>query len=425
MKEKLEICEALAFEHVDYLCNVIGNRYVGTDGERRTASYIASKFREYGLSKVSIEGFKAPQSLPVNYELRVPSQGGRVVECYPYGFCSSTAEEGLTAPLKIADPVELKGKNFDGSIVLAAQVSPMEAIDQKSLKGLIVADMTPWPTYHSLHSAYFLGRLPPPSVSISLQDAYAIIAEGISSAYLRIVQRIQEALSRNVFAYLPGDGSDEFVILCAHFDSVPVGGCGADNAGGVAVLLELARSLASQRLKRGVLFLAFGAEEVGSIGSLCYAKRHSSELEDCLLVMNIDGGGAILGRNFLRVTGPSSLVSFASSLANRMGYPAVVGPSPGGDDTLAFNALGIPSIYNNRNHYNTHSHRDSSKLLGSEALRLQAEYSFRFVMELTKAKRLPFRREVPKPFLLQARNSLNPYVSKDGYEGSRLTNSLS
>lgn len=418
MKDRFEVSERKAFDHVDYLCNEIGERYVGTEGERRAADYIASRFKEYGLTKVSVEEFKAPQSLPLAFELRVPSAGGRIIECYPYGFCESTVEEGVKAPLKIADPMELRCEKFDDSIVLAAQVTPMEAMDKRGLKGLIVADMAPWPTYHSLHSAYFLGSLPPPSVSISLQDAYSIIAEGMSSAYMRVVQRICQSASRNVSGYIPGDSSEEFILLCAHFDTVPVGGCGADNAGGVAVLLEVARCLAPERLGRGILFLALGAEEVGSIGATCYAKRHSSELEACLFAMNIDGGGAILGRNFLRVTGPPELISFASNLAEGMGYPAFVSLSPGGDDTIPFNALGIPSIYHNRNHYNTHSHRDSSKLLGSKPLRLQAEYSLRFVAEVSKAKELPFPRKVPEPLLLQAKNSVNPKVSKEGYEGS-------
>lgn len=411
---EIEASGVKAFEHVDYLCNVLGSRYVGTDGERRAADYIASSFEDYGLTKVFVEEFKAPQSLILDYELRVPSIGGRVLDCYPYGFCASTPEEGLKAPLRIADPVELRSEEFHGSIVLSAQVSFQEAMD-RGLSGLIVADMTPWPTYHSLHSAYFTGKLPPPSVSISLPDAYAIIAEGAPSAYLRVEQRVLEVYSRNISAYLPGRDSGDFLILCAHYDTVPVGGCGADNAGGVAVLLEVARCLASARPRRGILFIAFGAEEVGSIGAASYVMRHASELEGCPFVMNVDGGGAILGRNFLRVTGPQELATFASNLARRIGYPAVVSLSPGGDDTIPFNALGIPSIYNNRNHYNTHSHRDSSKLLGSEPLRLQAEYSLQFMMELAKAEELPFRREVPEGLLRQARKDLTPNISKDGY----------
>jgi len=386
-----------AFEHVDYLCNVVGDRYVGTEGEKRAAGYIASQLRGYGLMEVAIEEFKAPQCLIEGFELRVPSLGGQVVDCYPYGFTDSTPEEGSTAPLQVADPMQLRNNDFEGLIILAAHVSPEEAIGRR-LKGLIVVDMTPWPTYHSLHSVYGKRGLAPPSVSISLSDAYTIIAEGTTSAYMRVRQRVGEAESRNVTAFLPGTLSDEFLILCAHLDTVPVGGCAADNAGGVAVLLEVVRCLASARLRRGIKFIAFGAEEVGSIGAAAYAERHASELAKCHFIMNVDGGGALLGRNFLRVTGSERLLAFTSSLAEKLSYPAVVSPSPGGDDTLPFNALGVPSIYHNRNHFNTHSHRDSSRLLGPEPLRQQVEYTLEFIAELADMDEPPFLREVPEKY---------------------------
>jgi len=410
---------ATAFEHIDYLCNVIGDRYVGTDGERRAAEYIASQLRGYGLTHVVVEEFNAPQSLIEGFELRVPGLGGRIIDCYPYGFCASTHEEGVRARLEVADPVELRSKDFDGSIVLAAQVSPLEAAS-RGLEGLLVADMTPWPTYHSLPPSSTREGLAPPSLSISLPDAYAIISERTLSAYMRLRQRIAEAKSVNVSAYLPGMSSEQFVVLCAHFDTVPVGGCGADNAGGVAVLLEVARCLASGRLRWGVLFLAFGAEEVGSIGAAAYAKRHEPELADCRFVMNLDGGGALLGRNFLRTTGPEQLRAFASALTERLRYPAVVSPSPGGDDTLPFNALGIPSIYHNRNHYNTHSHRDSSTLLGIEPLRRQAEYTLEFLTAVGNSEEPPFSREVPEELIQQARKALMPCIGPEGYSNPGL-----
>ncbi|WP_437655426.1 M20/M25/M40 family metallo-hydrolase [Sorangium sp. So ce1182] len=95
------------------------------------------------------------------------------------------------------------------------------------------------------------------------------------------------APASNVVGLLPArDGSPhagEYIVLGAHFDHLGFGGNsysrapgvravhpGADdNASGTAMLLEVARRLAAlpARPDRNVLFIAFGAEELGTIGS--------------------------------------------------------------------------------------------------------------------------------------------------------------
>ncbi|MGK3988926.1 M20/M25/M40 family metallo-hydrolase [Sorangium sp. So ce136] len=95
------------------------------------------------------------------------------------------------------------------------------------------------------------------------------------------------APASNVVGLLPArDGSPhagEYIVLGAHYDHLGFGGNsysrapgvhavhpGADdNASGTAMLLEVARRLAAlpTRPDRNVLFIAFGAEELGTIGS--------------------------------------------------------------------------------------------------------------------------------------------------------------
>ncbi|WP_231864608.1 M20/M25/M40 family metallo-hydrolase [Sorangium cellulosum] len=95
------------------------------------------------------------------------------------------------------------------------------------------------------------------------------------------------APASNVIGLLPArDGSPhagEYVVVGAHYDHLGYGGTsfsrapgvhavhpGADdNASGTAMLLEVARRFASlpERPARNLLFIAFGAEELGTIGS--------------------------------------------------------------------------------------------------------------------------------------------------------------
>ncbi len=112
---------------------------------------------------------------------------------------------------------------------------------------------------------------------------------------------------RNVAGYLAG-GSDEYVVLGAHYDHVGLGEQfslapsmagkphpGADdNASGTAGVLELARYLASRpKLKRGVLFLTFAGEELGLLGSSFYVNNPELPIAKAVAMLNLDMIGRI------------------------------------------------------------------------------------------------------------------------------------
>ncbi len=65
----------------------------------------------------------------------------------------------------------------------------------------------------------------------------------------------------NVYVDIPGDVEDEFIVIGAHYDSVPGSPGADDNASGVAVLLELARLLRDYKPHVSLRFIAFVNEE--------------------------------------------------------------------------------------------------------------------------------------------------------------------
>ncbi|WP_321474887.1 M20/M25/M40 family metallo-hydrolase [uncultured Paludibaculum sp.] len=126
----------------------------------------------------------------------------------------------------------------------------------------------------------------------------------------------------NVAAYLKGE-TDEYVILGAHFDHLGMGEQSSmapdlagkaihhgadDNASGTAGLLELADYFAAQpKRKRGILFLAFSAEELGLIGSSYYVNHPLLPLDKAVTMINMDMIGRIKdGRVFVGGTGTGS-----------------------------------------------------------------------------------------------------------------------
>lgn len=110
---------------------------------------------------------------------------------------------------------------------------------------------------------------------------------------------VPDGRGMNIIGIIEGSDTelkDELIIVGAHLDHM--GRCydiipGAnDNASAVAVMMGVARALKENNieLKRSVMFLAFGAEEQGIIGSLSYLENPYVDLDKTVL-LNMDGVG--------------------------------------------------------------------------------------------------------------------------------------
>ena len=101
--------------------------------------------------------------------------------------------------------------------------------------------------------------------------------------------------SVNVHALLAGRDTAHVIVVGAHIDHLGPRFPGAeDNASGVASVLEIARALSARRgeLGRSVLFVLFGAEERGMIGSRYFVHHPTLPLANVAAMVNID----MLGR---------------------------------------------------------------------------------------------------------------------------------
>lgn len=114
-----------------------------------------------------------------------------------------------------------------------------------------------------------------------------------------------ETLGRNVAGVIPGSDrelKDRWIILSAHYDHLGVRQGvlypGADdNASGVAMLLESARSMVESgvRPRRSIAFVAFDQEEVGLYGSRYFVSHPPFPLENLDLFLTADMIGRSLG----------------------------------------------------------------------------------------------------------------------------------
>jgi len=132
----------------------------------------------------------------------------------------------------------------------------------------------------------------------------------IASAQVTLETRIEPkyADAWNVVARLPAKASsktaDEVVVIGAHYDHLGWGGTsysrapqtkaihhGADdNASGTALLLDVARrfSKLAERPQRSIVFIAFGAEEFGTLGSRYWVEHPPVAIGNVVAMINAD-----------------------------------------------------------------------------------------------------------------------------------------
>ena len=179
---------------------------------------------------------------------------------------------------------------------------------------------------------------------------------GIDSVYF---QKFSELYVDNVVAKIPGKTNpNEIVLIGGHYDSTspdPYGNApGADdNASGTACVLECARTLSPYEFDRTIVFVAFGAEEQGLLGSEFYAARAATHGEDIVAMVSVDMIGYVAASDTpdLDIISNSSSgwlrdLAVSTAAAYVAGFPVVDGMLPvgAGSDHVSFWDQGYDAI---------------------------------------------------------------------------------
>lgn len=105
----------------------------------------------------------------------------------------------------------------------------------------------------------------------------------------------RDLVSQNVIGYVKGtEHPDSFLVFSAHYDHLGMFGpdavfCGAnDNASGTAMLMNLAYHYSQNPPKYSIMFIAFGGEEAGLLGSKHYVNHPYFSLKKIKLLVNLD-----------------------------------------------------------------------------------------------------------------------------------------
>ena len=215
----------------------------------------------------------------------------------------------------------------------------------------------------------------PPTAFISPADAERL-RDGMRARLVvrgRFVPGLRE---RNVIAELPGE-SEETVVVGAHYDSVWRGPGAIDNATGVEGLVRVAERLVGRTHPRSLAFVAFGAEEVGLLGSKVYVNEAKSRGEARRIVgmVNLDCIGR--GETLELLCAPQALLERAEATARRLGLYDRYGVvtelgQEAGTDHLPFALAGIPAMSVLHFPYDEYHSPEDSPDLVDEALMADA-----------------------------------------------------
>jgi len=162
--------------------------------------------------------------------------------------------------------------------------------------------------------------------------------------------------SRNIVAILSGESSKE-IIVGAHYDSVDIGEGASDNASGVGLMLAMAKRLKDRAVPYTIRFIAFGAEEIGLVGSDYYASQMTAdEIANTVGMINLDtvvGGDMIYAysgageagwlRNDILEIATLLEVDLQTNPGLNEDYPA--GTTGDWSDHAPFKNLGIDYLY--------------------------------------------------------------------------------
>lgn len=149
--------------------------------------------------------------------------------------------------------------------------------------------------------------------------------------------------TENLVATVKGSGSG-FIVVGAHYDKASKG-CGAvDNWTGIVILAHLYRTMRVSAPSKTILFVAFGREEDGLVGSRAMVNAINKKDRDsyCSMV-NIDSFGFARPQVLENVSTPK-LTAFAEEVAKQNNVPFASAAVDAGADSTSFRDKGIPAV---------------------------------------------------------------------------------
>lgn len=157
--------------------------------------------------------------------------------------------------------------------------------------------------------------------------------------------------SQNVLGYLPGlDPDGKWIVFGAHYDGQgqikdEIYPSANDNLSGILALTALAKAMAKEPpLSHTIVFVAFGSEEVGLLGSSYSAGNLPVSKEKIQAVINLDTIGKSCDTLHVYAMELNPITSLLPPIFHRYGFKTETIIDYGISDHYPFALKGIPSV---------------------------------------------------------------------------------
>ena len=373
-------------------------RMGGSQEELKTAEYIRDQIAKLGLT-ASVEPFQVDMA---DMEQALFLADGVEVPCKGYLCAGSGEVEAPLYYLRSTDPWSLS--QCKGKIVLLDGY-----LRYWTYRDLLEAGAVGFVTYdgnanygdrdidqRELRAAVHKGdKLP--GVNINAKDAIELIRKGVSTAKILLKQREYKENSHNVILDLPGE-ADDYIALTAHYDSTSLSQGAYDNMSGSVGLLAIAEHFARNPHRYGLRFIWCGSEERGLLGSKAYCENEEA-IKNCVLCINLDMIGCIMGKFIYCVTAEEKLCHYISYMASERGFGITGSQDVYSSDSTPFADKGVPAVSFARiapqNTATIHNSYDTLAVMKGEQMVEDIEFILAFTHRMANAVRCPVAREIP------------------------------
>lgn len=301
--------------HLHVLCSEIGERRVGSEGNRKATVYAKNVLEESGWktesTELSVIDWKTDGAT-----LTCNGQSFEVFSSH-YSLGCEVAGELIT----INSITQLEKTNIKDKIVLlygeiaSQQIAPkkfpfwnpeehqhlISVLEKGQPKALVCATernsataggVYPFPLFED-------GDFDIPSVYMKDTEGTKLLAyAGQTVELISKARRIPET-AYNVIGKKVNSGSKERIVITAHIDTKINTPGAIDNGTGVAIVLLLAELLKDYPGKYPVELVIFNGEDYyGAPGQVQFVEQNAGKFNDILLNINIDGAGYREGLSF-------------------------------------------------------------------------------------------------------------------------------
>ncbi|MFY0683480.1 MAG: M28 family peptidase [Balneola sp.] len=291
-----------------------GRGYVD-NGDKLAADFIRNEFQKFGLRSFNdsyYQRFETPvNTFPDEVSVQINGEHLQVGTDFLIDPSSPSIEGTYDLVTITVDDILDSDKFFNklrasrGKFIL---LSPFDVTKYKESQKTRIDEAIRFLKYHFQNPAEGLVILSEDKLNWSgstVKSSRPIVTiksssidEDIESIELNIQGKFHDNYStQNVIGYIDGQRNDSLIVLIAHYDHLGMLGKNAvfnganDNASGTAMLLSLAKHYSEYKPEFNTVFIAFGAEELGLIGSKYFTEHPLFDLSKVKFLMNFDLAG--------------------------------------------------------------------------------------------------------------------------------------